>query len=314
MSRDRSRPAPPRPAVRWLRVLALGLGGGLTATLLGFVASVVWDETGPAQSRVCCETPADWGPRGAGFRDVRLESHGETLAGWYVPSINRAAVILLHSGGIHRLGVMREGRALAEAGFGVLMYDRRAHGESTGEHNSSGWYDVEDIPAALDYLRRPDVDSHRIGVFGASIGGQVALRAAAAHPELRAVMADGPSLCGARDHLPLSQLPARRWGMRFLSLLARPMFELRLGMRTPPSVVDVIGDIAPRPVFLIATSGLERRVVQRYFDHAGEPRTLWQIPEAGHGGGFATRPEEYQRQLVGFFERTLLVERSASES
>ncbi len=282
--------------------------------MVGFVAMVVWDDTGPAQSQVCCDTPADWGPRGAEFRDVRFQSHGETLAGWYVPSTHGAAVILLHSGGIHRMGVMLEGRALADAGFGVLMYDRRSHGESTGEHDSDGWYDVADIPAALDYLRRqPDADFERLGIFGASIGGQVALRAAAAHPELRAVMADGPSLCGPRDHLPLAQSPAKIWAMRFLAVLARPMFEFRLGMRTPPAVVDVIGDIAPRPVFLIATSGLEQKVVQRYFDHAGEPRTLWQIPEAGHGGGFTARPEEYQQRLVGFFERTLVGGRQGSD-
>lgn len=290
-------------------LVGLGVAGGLSVTTVVFVALVVWDETGPAQSQVCCTTPADWphGTRGADYRDVELLSHGESLAGWYVPSTNGAAVILLHSGGIHRMGVMREGEALAAAGFGVLMYDRRAHGESTGDHDSGGWYDVDDVPAALEYLRRqPDVDAGRIGVFGASIGGQVALRAAAAHPELRAVMADGPSLCGARDHLPLTQLPARMWGMRFLSMLARPMFQIRLGMRTPPAVVDVIGGIAPRPVFLIATDELERRVVERYFEHAGEPRTLWQIPETGHGGGWAARPQEYRRKLVGFFERHLL--------
>lgn len=302
------RSGPLRGWRRWLLLAGLGAGGGLAVTVVAFVALVVWEETGTARSRVCCETPADWpaGTRGADYSDVELLSHGETLAGWYVPSADGAAVILLHSGGIHRMGVLREARALAAAGFGVLMYDRRAHGESTGERDSGGWYDVDDLPAALAYLReRPDVDAGRVGIFGASIGGQVALRAAAAHPELRAVLADGPSLCGAGDHLPLSQLPGRLWGMRFLSLLARPMFELRLGMRAPPAVVDVIGDIAPRPVFLIATDELERRVVQRYFDHAGEPRTLWQIPEAGHGGGWAARPEEYRRRLVGFFEQTL---------
>ncbi len=289
-------------------LIGLGVARGLATTLVAFVALVVWDETGPAQSQICCTTPADWqaGTRGADYRDVELASQGETLAGWYVPSASGAAVILLHSGGIHRMGVMREGRALAAAGFGVLMYDRRAHGESTGDHDSGGWYDAADVAAALDYLRRqPDVDERRIGIFGASIGGQVALRAAAAHPELRAVMADGPSLCGTRDHLPLNRLPARMWGMRFLSLLAHPMFEFRLGMRTPPAVVDVIGDIAPRPVFLIATDELERKVVLRYFEHAGAPRILWQIPETGHGGGFAARPKEYRRKLVGFFERNL---------
>ncbi len=137
------------------------------------------------------------------------------------------------------------------------------------------------------------------------LGGQVALRAAAAYPDLAAVMADGPSLCGLRDHLPFSRLPRKYWGVRVLSWILRPLFELRLGTRQPPAVVDVIGDISPRPVFLIATEDIERRFVGRYFELAGEPKTLWEIPEATHGTGFATRPEEYRRKLLGFFERNL---------
>ncbi len=292
-----------KPLKRWLALVALGVIGGLLLSGSAFLVLLVWDETGPAQSQVCCSTPADWG---FDYRDVQLAGHGETLAGWYIPSRTGSAVILLHSGGIHRMGVEREARVLAAQGHGILMYDRRAHGESTGELNSHGWRDVEDVPAALAFLRRQDdVDAERIGVFGASIGGQVALRSAAMFPELRAVWADGPSLCGGRDHLPLRDLPREYWGQRFASWLATPLFELRLGMRTPPSVVDVIGDIAPRPVFLVATEDIERRFVGRYFEYAGEPKTLWEIPEANHGGGFGARPEEYREKLVGFFEETL---------
>ncbi|MEM7352888.1 MAG: alpha/beta fold hydrolase [Acidobacteriota bacterium] len=288
---------------RLLWLVTLGVFGGLATTGFGFLVLVIWQDTEPSQSRVCCTTPDEWG---FDYRDVQLASHGETLAGWYIPSRNGAVVILLHPGGIHRMGTIREARALAAEGFGILMYDRRAYGESTGDLNSGGWRDVEDIPAALAFLQQQvDVDPAKIGIFGASLGGQVALRAAAYHPELRAVMADGPSLCGRRDQLPYSQVPWKYKGMKMLSWIATPIFELRLGMREPEAVVDVIGRIAPRPVFLIGTSELERKVVRRYFDFAGEPKILWEIPEAGHGGGFEARPEEYRDKLVGFFEQLL---------
>ncbi len=94
--------------------------------------------------------------------------------------------------------------------------------------------------------------------------------------------------------------------MRFLSWLATPLFELRLGMWEPPAVVDVIAGISPRPVFLVATGGLERKAVRRYFEFASAPKTYWEIPEVGHGAGFAARPEEYRQRLVSFFERSLL--------
>ncbi len=289
---------------RWLMLVAVGVVGGVIVTGGGFLVLAIWEDTAPSQSQVCCSTPADWGFE---YRDVKLAGYGETLSGWYIPSRNGAAIVLLHPGGIHRLGTAREAQVLAAEGFGILMYDRRAYGESTGDLNSGGWRDVEDIPAVLAFLRRQeDVDSNRIGIFGASLGGQVALRAAAMFPGLKAVMADGPSLCGARDRPPILKIPWKYRGMQVLSWIATPIFELRLAMWEPPAVVDVIGEISPRPVFLVATKGVESTVVRRYFEFAGEPKTLWEIPEAGHGGGFAARPEEYRKKLVKFFRDALL--------
>ena len=46
---------------RWLKLVALGVIGGLLLTGFGFMVLAVWEETGPAQSLVCCTTPADWG-------------------------------------------------------------------------------------------------------------------------------------------------------------------------------------------------------------------------------------------------------------
>jgi hypothetical protein len=35
------------------------------------------------------------------------------------------------------------------------------------------------------------------------------------------------------------------------------------------------------------------------------PKTLWELPEAEHPGGLAARPVEYEKRVVGFFDRTL---------
>lgn len=43
----------------------------------------------------------------------------------------------------------------------------------------------------------------------------------------------------------------------------------------------------------------------RGFRAASEPKELWEIPEAGHVGGFQARPREYERRVVGFFDRAL---------
>lgn len=298
-----------RPNRRRLLVLVLvGVVGGLLVSAVGYHVLLFWMMTGPAQSQVCCETPADWGF--PDYRDIELVGHGETLRGWYIPGSNRAAVILLHPGGIHRMGTANEAKVLARAGFSVLLYDRRAHGDSTGEVNSYGWRDWEDVPAAVTFLRRQDaVDDHRIGIFGASLGGQVALRAAASWSDmLRAVWVDGPSLCRPADLPPLRDLRSEAWGAHITSRLYTPLMTLRSGMAPPPAVVEVIADIAPNPLVLVATSETERRVVRRYYEHAQEPKTLWEVPEAEHGGAWHARPDEYPRRLVTFFAESLGVE------
>jgi hypothetical protein len=43
-----------------------------------------------------------------------------------------------------------------------------------------------------------------------------------------------------------------------------------------------------------------------YFAAAGDPKELWEIPEAGHTGGLAARPQEYEERVVGFLDRALL--------
>jgi hypothetical protein len=71
---------------------------------------------------------------------------------------------------------------------------------------------------------------------------------------------------------------------------------------------DIVGRIAPRPVFIIwAPRGVDTEALNpEYFEAAGAPKTLWEIPESRHTGGLAARPAEYERRVVGFFDRALL--------
>jgi hypothetical protein len=76
----------------------------------------------------------------------------------------------------------------------------------------------------------------------------------------------------------------------------------------PPLMHDIVGRIAPRPVFIIWTpNGVDTEALNReYYKAAGEPKTLWEIPESKHVGGLQARPEEYERRVVGFFDDALL--------
>ncbi len=132
-------------------------------------------------------------PPDAAYRDVTFRaSDGLRINGWYRPSRNGAAVLLVHGGGGDREGTVRHARMLVRHGYGVLMYDARGRGESEGSPNGYGWKWTKDVAGALGFLeRRPDVQPGRIGALGLSTGADVVLEAAATRRDIRAVVTDG---------------------------------------------------------------------------------------------------------------------------
>jgi pimeloyl-ACP methyl ester carboxylesterase len=245
--------------------------------------------------------------RGLNCRAVSFGSaDGLKLAAWYAASRNGAAVILVHGYGGNRLAMLAHARMLARSGYGVLLYDMRAHGNSEGRLFAGGRDAPADVLGAVSYLRRRmEVRPDRIGVLGVSMGGQVALRASACAEEIRAVVADGPGPVGIRDVIP----PVTPLGWFYLPL--QPIYGKALtwytGVALPDPLIETISSIAPRPILLISTGRFrEQRLVRRFYDAAKEPKSLWEIPEAIHASGWLARPEAYAEKIVSFFDETLL--------
>jgi hypothetical protein len=43
-----------------------------------------------------------------------------------------------------------------------------------------------------------------------------------------------------------------------------------------------------------------------YYEAALPPKAIWEVAGSAHTGGIDAQPEEYERRIVGFFDRTLL--------
>lgn len=296
-----SKQPPQKRGIRyWLKLLILPLLLGTVA----YVQGTIYLLTRPTPSSACCLAPAD---AGFAYEDVTLVApDGAALAGWYIPAQNGAAVILLHGYGGNRLGTWFQAQALATAGYGILMYDGRASGESGGSRRSFGWQDIGDVPAAIAFLQaRPEVDANRIGILGVSTGGEIALNAAARHEALRAVLVDGVGFAVGGDMPPPATLRERIMHIPFPLLFALMSWELGVPQPTPNS--QVIDRIAPRPLLLVSTgSGLEKRQNEMFFALAGEPKAHWNVPDAWHSSLPQTHPEAYAQRMVAFFDEWLL--------
>jgi len=245
---------------------------------------------------------------GAAYENVTFRtSDGLRLRGWYVPSKNGAAVIAFPG----RSGPQKHARMLVRHGYGVLLFDRRGEGASDGDGNLFGWGGDRDILAAVKYLKtRPDVDPGRIGGIGFSVGGELMLQAAAETEDLAAVVSEGAGTRWLAEEIDeFDTIPG--W-TKWLSL---PVYPVKTGAVTvfsntlpPPKLTGLVPRIAPRPVFLIwaPNGGNAETMNPVYYRLAGEPKQIWEIPNARHIQGITAHPKEYERRVVGFFDRALL--------
>lgn len=235
---------------------------------------------------------------------------GLALSGWFFPRQEaRAVIILCHGHQFNRVQTLGVYRALRAGPFCFLLFDFRRAGRSSGRISTIGADEVLDLLGACDYLRsRPDTAHLPIGVFGYSMGGAVAIMAAAADERIQAVAAQG-----AYASLERAIHDRGRFFLGVLGpLLVRPSATLgRLWLRREPrevSPLEVIGSISPRPVFIAHGEWdpfISVQDARDLYNAAREPRQLTVLPRSWHIGVDRSVQEGYYAELRRFFERHL---------
>jgi uncharacterized protein len=250
----------------------------------------------------------------ADYVDVSFTSaDGIVLKGWLVkpshPGTKSPAIIICHGVGANRSDFTELAASLSHRGYFVLLFDFRAHGESGGRRTSLGYHEQKDVIAALEFLRtRNEANPGRIGIYGFSLGGSSAILAAAKTNAFSAVVADS-AFTSLRDQ-------AREAITGFYHLPAFPFlplsiigYELYFQTRVDNiSPVSVIAQIAPAPVLIIVGEGdqlIPADNGRKLYAAAHEPKELWIIPGADHGGTLAAAGNEYEKRVGEFFDKHL---------
>jgi len=122
-------------------------------------------------------------------------SDGAKLAAMYYPPIvsPAPAVLLLHVNGGSKADWDSFAKGLQKMGYAALALDLRGHGASAGPVDwTKGPDDVRSAYNAM--IKRPEVDSLRTAIVGASVGSNLALMVGASEPKVSAVIALSPGL------------------------------------------------------------------------------------------------------------------------
>jgi pimeloyl-ACP methyl ester carboxylesterase len=202
-------------------------------------------------------------------------------------------VVLLHGFTCHRRQPMlrRIATVLNRSG-GVLSLDFRGHGRSAGR-STVGDLEVLDVDAAVAHARRLGYD--RVAVLGFSMGGAVAVRHAALHGGVDAVVAvSAPARWYYRGTPMMRRVhwAIERPAGRLAARVARRTRIAATGWDPVPAAPhELVGRIAPTPLLLVhgdADPFFPLEHAEQLYGAAREPRELWIEPGFGHAEAAAT--------------------------
>lgn len=206
------------------------------------------------------------------------------------------AIVVVHGAGSRKENHGDFARAAAASGWAALAFDQRGHGDSADPMTPAALGDV--ILMAGFLARTEGVDRARVCVRGSSMGGFMAITAAATADSLAGAVAICPA--GA-EHL--------RRGLRSGAL------EMRIEPGTEESLAawlaehdlrDSVGLMGAKPLLLIHARGddqIPAEWSQELYELAGEPRKLILLPGGHH------RSAQHDAELHGislrWMERSL---------
>jgi fermentation-respiration switch protein FrsA (DUF1100 family) len=203
-------------------------------------------------------------------------------------------IVIVHGAGSRKENHADFARLATASGWAALTFDARGHGASEGEMS----------PAALDDVVRmvhllgatTGVDPRRVAVRGSSMGGFLAIHAAAAAREVAGVIAICPA---SEDNL--------RRGLR------RRDLEMRVGDPVTleawllgSDLGDAVEELGGRPLILLHAEGDDQiplEQTEELYERASEPRKL--VIAAGGTHRSVQHDPELQGVALRWLEREL---------
>ncbi|MCX8124962.1 MAG: alpha/beta hydrolase [Spirochaetes bacterium] len=244
---------------------------------------------------------------GIAYQDIEFKNNEDlTLRGWFIPGNLKKAIIMVHGITADRREGLRWVKALHSAGFNLLLFDLRNHGKSDKAKTGMGYYEKDDVIAAVNFLQSKGFTN--IGVFGVSMGASTAIQAMAKDNRITAGVFEA-AFANLGDLL--AEIAQRDFGLPRFPIINAVMWVYSMRLRADANTInpeDYIAAISPRPVFIIHCDNddyIAYHHGQRIYAKAKEPKSMWTAHCNKHARAWQSNPQEAEKKVVDFYNKYL---------
>ena len=259
------------------------------------------------------------------FEEKWKNSDSTQTVGWLLSRGKPApAIILSHGYGSNRSELLTLSFELWKAGYNVLVYDLRGHGESPVKWSGLGTYEKDDLLSAMKFLRnrtnetgQPLLDG-RIGLYGVDIGGYTSLVASIQDPTVKAVAVDSvyPDVSHFMSHQlkrivgsgndMANRMVDSRWTTQ-LTDLAMQLYLMRREDSAP--ALDAVATASGRKLLFIIgkNSGALGGMTRELHNAARDQKQIVEVEQSRLIRLYDKASSDYDERVVAFFKEAIPV-------
>jgi uncharacterized protein len=257
------------------------------------------------------------------FDEKWKNSDSTETVGWFMSRGKPApAVILSHAYGSNRSEFLTLAFEIWKAGYHVLVYDMRGHGENTVKWSGLGTYEKDDLLSAIKYLKEKKTDAGqplldgRVGLYGVEVGGYISLVASSQDPAVKAVAIDSvyPDVAHFINHRLKTMVGTD--GQTVNRLIDAPittrLTELAMQMYlmrredSAPALESAAAASGRRFLYITAkNTGAYDAMTRDLHSSTRDPKELVEVPQSRLERLYDKASSEYDARVVAFFQQAI---------
>ncbi len=249
-------------------------------------------------------------------------SDGSLSYGWFLSRARPGpAVILSHGYNSNRSELLTLGFELWKAGYHVLLYDLRGHGESPVNWSGLGTYEADDLLSAIAFVKTlkseagQELLDGRVGLYGVDIGGYISLVVASQNTLVKAVAVDSvyPDVAHYINYKLKTYIGDARWANNLVdsqpasSVTGYAIQVYLMRKQDSAPAFDSVRAVTGRRYLFITgkDAGLLQKMTREISDKAADQKQYIEVEKTRTNRLYEQAAADYDARVVAFFRDAL---------